>query len=73
MLHSEYGRRDERACPGDRAPPASLRDEAHRAMESSLSARLAGIVLPDADGSPIQLGSLWAEQPAVLVFLRHYG
>ncbi len=42
-------------------------------MDQSLSAKLAGIVLPDTDERPIQLGSLWAESPAVLVFLRHYG
>jgi hypothetical protein len=42
-------------------------------MDQSLSAKLAGIVLPDTDDDPIQLGSLWAEGPAVLVFLRHYG
>jgi hypothetical protein len=42
-------------------------------MDQSLSAKLAGIVLPDTDERPIQLGSLWADGPAVLVFLRHYG
>jgi hypothetical protein len=42
-------------------------------MDQSLSAKLAGIVLPDTDDRPIQLGSLWAVGPAVLVFLRHYG
>ena len=39
----------------------------------SLSGRLAEIVLPDADGKEIRLGSLWAGRPTVLVFLRHYG
>jgi hypothetical protein len=42
-------------------------------MAGSLSATLAGIVLPDCDGREIRLGSLWERQPAVLVFLRHYG
>jgi len=42
-------------------------------MNSPLSERLAGIVLPDTDDRPVQLGSLWADGPAVLVFLRHYG
>jgi hypothetical protein len=42
-------------------------------MVQSLSEQLAGIVLPDTDGRQIQLGSLWANHPAVLVFLRHYG
>jgi hypothetical protein len=42
-------------------------------MAQSLSAALAGIVLPDADGNSVRLGSLWERQPAVIVFLRHYG
>jgi hypothetical protein len=42
-------------------------------MMEGLSERLAGIVLPDAAGNEIQLGSLWDSRPAVIVFLRHYG
>ena len=34
---------------------------------------LADIVLKDHEGSEVRLGDLWREQPAVLVFLRHYG
>jgi hypothetical protein len=34
---------------------------------------LAQIVLPDHDGHDIQLGELWREDPAALVWLRHYG
>jgi len=33
-------------------------------MDESLSGRLTMIVLPDADGREIRLGSLWATQPA---------
>jgi hypothetical protein len=43
------------------------------AMAEGFSSRLAGITLPDLDGKLIQLGSLWASSPAVIVFLRHYG
>jgi hypothetical protein len=43
------------------------------AVQQSYSARLADIVLPDVDGQKIELGSLWKNQPAVVVFLRHYG
>jgi hypothetical protein len=43
------------------------------AMQQSLSGKLAEIVLPDADGQEVRLGSLWAARPAVIVFLRHYG
>jgi hypothetical protein len=42
-------------------------------MSESLSSKLAAITLPDADGKPTRLGSLWQSGPAVLVFLRHYG
>jgi hypothetical protein len=42
-------------------------------MARSVSESLAGIVLPDADGRKLRLGSLWEQRPAVLVFLRHYG
>jgi hypothetical protein len=34
---------------------------------------LAEIVLPDQDGRDVRLGDLWREQPAALVWLRHYG
>ena len=39
----------------------------------TLAADLAPIVLPDTEGTPVRLGSLWAERPAAVVFLRHYG
>jgi hypothetical protein len=43
-------------------------------MQETLNSRLSMIVLPDAaDGREIRLGSIWLKQPAVLVFLRHYG
>ncbi len=42
-------------------------------MAESFSSKLAGLTLPDADGNPVRLGSLWADSPAVVVFLRHYG
>lgn len=34
---------------------------------------LAEMVLYDHEGSPVRLGDLWRERPAVLVWLRHYG
>jgi len=39
----------------------------------SFSARLAEIVLPDSDGLQVKLSTLWVDNPAVIVFLRHYG
>jgi hypothetical protein len=40
---------------------------------SSLAEKLAPIVLPDADGNNVRLGSLWERNAAVVVLLRHYG
>ncbi len=37
------------------------------------AAALAELVLPDHDGEAVRLGELWAERPAALVWLRHYG
>ncbi len=34
---------------------------------------LEDMVLQDWRGSQVRLGDMWAEGPAVLVFLRHYG
>lgn len=34
---------------------------------------LADIVLDDSAGQPVRLGDVWRDQPAVLIFLRHYG
>jgi hypothetical protein len=34
---------------------------------------LADVVLQDSSGEDVQLGSLWEDRPAVVVFLRHYG
>jgi hypothetical protein len=39
----------------------------------TVAAKLAPLVLPDADGAARRLGALWEQGPAVLVFLRHYG
>ncbi|MGB9202824.1 MAG: hypothetical protein WCB94_02490 [Terriglobales bacterium] len=42
-------------------------------MAESFSAKLANVVLPEADGGEVRLGSLWERDNAVIVFLRHYG
>jgi hypothetical protein len=36
-------------------------------------AALADLVLEDVAGTEHRLGDLWAAQPVVLVFLRHFG
>ena len=42
-------------------------------MAESISGKLSNIVLPDATGIDVRLGSLWENRVAVIVFLRHYG
>jgi hypothetical protein len=42
-------------------------------MAESFSGKLAQVVLPECGGTEIRLGSLWENNPAVIVFLRHYG
>lgn len=34
---------------------------------------VAQALIRDLDGQPHALGELWSDQPAVLVFLRHFG
>jgi hypothetical protein len=34
---------------------------------------LAEIALPDQDGNERRLGDFWREEPALLIWLRHYG
>lgn len=34
---------------------------------------LADIVLRDSRGEDVRLGDVWSSNPALLVFLRHYG
>lgn len=52
-------------------PLALIRYNLH--MAESFSAKLANIVLPEAAGGDVRLGALWETNPAVIVFLRHYG
>jgi len=33
----------------------------------------ADVQVQDTEGQPVRLGSLWAQRPAVLVFVRHFG
>ncbi len=42
-------------------------------MAVTIGAKLANIVLAEAGGGEVRLGSLWEQHPAVVVFLRHYG
>ena len=37
------------------------------------AAAMADLVLSDEDGNDVRLGDLWAQQPVVLAWLRHYG
>jgi hypothetical protein len=41
--------------------------------EDDLDMSLADLAVYDTDGAKYRLGEAWAERPAVLVFLRHFG
>ncbi len=60
-----------RRCTGVHPIEASLRY--NLGMAESFSVKLANIVLPEAGGGDVRLGSLWERYPAVIVLLRHYG
>ena len=47
--------------------------ERQRSHPPQSAGALADITLPDQDGNDVRLGDLWAERPAALVWLRHYG
>jgi hypothetical protein len=34
---------------------------------------LADVNVMDVDGNPVRLGSLWADRPAVVIWVRHFG
>ncbi len=38
-----------------------------------MTASLGDVALRDTEGHPVRLGTAWAEGPALLVFLRHFG
>ena len=42
-------------------------------MSTTLSATLSDVSLPNTRGEEVRLGSLWETDPAIVVFLRHYG
>ena len=44
-----------------------------RGSAPDTAAALAEVVLRDHTGADVRLGSVWAERPAVLAFLRHFG
>ena len=48
-----------------------MASKAPRAPETT--DELADVVLPDQDGNDVRLGDLWEAQPALMVWLRHYG
>jgi hypothetical protein len=39
----------------------------------ALTDDLAPLTVTDPDGHAVVLGSLWADRPVVLVFIRHFG
>ena len=39
----------------------------------NVAAELAAAEVKDLEGKPVRLGTLWAEKPAVVVWVRHFG
>jgi hypothetical protein len=42
-------------------------------MMKNAAQRLAAIELVDTEDNPVILGSAWKNQPALVVFIRHFG
>lgn len=42
-------------------------------MTPNVADRLETVTVLDLEGETVALGSLWAEAPRVLVFVRHFG
>ena len=66
------------ARPTQRRPPGGSGARDGKAVLANLggvklSTRLSDIELSDWQGQPVRLGSLWADRPVVLVFIRHFG
>lgn len=39
----------------------------------SVAARLHDLTVLDLTGQPVAMGTLWRDQPVLLVYIRHYG
>ncbi len=39
----------------------------------NVAQRLDSVKVLDLQGEPVRLGTVWAEQPVVLLFIRHFG
>ena len=42
-------------------------------MADTVAARLARLTVVDGKGLAVALGDFWADRPAVLAFVRHFG
>jgi hypothetical protein len=42
-------------------------------MPDTVASRLAPLTVLDAEGRTVTLGGFWADGPAVLAFVRHFG
>ena len=53
--------------------PLGIALRRRRSSAPDTAAALADVVLRDHTGADVRLGGLWAERPALLAFLRHFG
>ena len=65
------------AAAQEKTPAVASLHAAHAVVTSSLDRDLLRKVnqfdIVATDGQPVRLGALWADTPAAVVFLRHYG
>ena len=41
--------------------------------DMKVDSALSDVEVKDTDGNPVRLGSLWADRPAVVIWVRHFG
>ena len=52
---------------------AARAPKAHKLPPAGVMAELADVEVEELDGTWTTFGAIWADSPAALVFLRHYG
>ena len=61
------------------AKRATLNDPRYHAVSTredsvtNIAQKLADLEVEDLEGGRVALGSLWADRPAVVAFIRHFG
>jgi len=62
--------------PGKMCDASGRRSKELRAADGEgvkVDPALADVEVKDTEGNPVRLGSLWADRPAVVIWVRHFG